>query len=260
MRGKVLFRHGAHGTRFGARAELAKAGLAKLREEVDGTLGRGIEQDDLRRLIFAILMARAQRGRHYLSGQDETLKNMTAQLKAMLRIKGDDDLIRALRNCDQRTFEAIQKAQIELIAEEICERGVFVDTDGYEHRLSVPTIEFVAPLSPAEPYLPAGIEGLRAAIGRAIGASDDNDKQGQFDDKRRGPKCKHYRAELVAECDWIWQKYRPKDSGKAWTWDDEESGFVKFASVVFRAVDGPMNAKQIVKLLTQEGMAKKWAK
>jgi hypothetical protein len=96
-----------------------------------------------------------------------TRKDSLAQLHAMIKINEDSELIEALKNTDIKTFMMISEAQNELIAEKISETGYFIDSDGMQYTLLVPSLEqYTHP--GVEYYLSDGIVGLRNAVSLAL--------------------------------------------------------------------------------------------
>ncbi|WNB74543.1 hypothetical protein [Methylomonas koyamae] len=162
MSGRVFFRRGRkHFSRNGHHFE-SHAGLWRKLEQLTG---KHVPYQEFIFLVYAIAIARADNESH-VNPARSTRKDALAQLKAMLRLKKDDDLLHALRGCDQMTFEAIQQAQIDAISDVLWRNGVFIDSNGDEYK-TPPSIE-IGVIGRVEPYLPMGIVGVRNAISAAL--------------------------------------------------------------------------------------------
>lgn len=278
MAGKVLFRGGGiHFSRRAGRSGLGAVVGKVLFEDVSEMLGLAIEPDDFGHLCWAILLARVaadDRDERKRGQPESTRRDVVATLRAMRRIKRDDDLLHALRCCDSKTFEAIQQAHLDAVCAEINEHGYFVDANGNEHRYHPPEIEigpdyllsgdigkpdclsgmnkavFVdlhlkrrAERKPLPVYLPAGIAGLRTAIEAALLAVEEKAETA-------GNKTKAYQRDLGRACIELWGRYQPEGRGKIWrTNSGNSSPLVEFADVVFNAAGLRIESKSRLVLI-----------
>lgn len=240
MAGKVFFRRGGiHSTRHGGEANITNEQADALRGTLHRTLRRSFNNADFLCLVRSILVARSEAKGH---SDQPTRKDMIAQLRAMNKL-GNEDLIAALRGCDQRTFEAIQQAQIDAISKLLWEEWQFTDAEGVEHR-TPPQIEFIGPAERCTPYLPMGLNGIRTSIASVLSACEVSSDQ-------VGNREKLYQLSLARECVIWWKKYGPPDKQKAWRTlgTGRRSGIVDFAAAVFEAAGMPLADSRLVALL-----------
>ncbi len=181
-----------------------------------------------------------------------TRKDSLAQLRAMIKIKEDSELIEALKNIDIKTFLMISQAQNDLIAEKISETGYFIDSDGMQYTLLVPSLEqYTHP--GVEYYLPDGIVGLRNAVSLAFQhCTTEKEKRG-----RRKIESRRY---LVDEIWRIWKAYQPKASQEIWQRGDGCSLALGFARVVFEQVYVVIDLYSLAELMKECDRYKKRSK
>jgi hypothetical protein len=233
MSGRLLYRDKqGHKSRHSIKGAITKKENIDLHLFLMRSLNKVVETSDAQNLIQIILLAKAA-----MASKKLTRIDMIVQLSAMLRIKGDDELISALRRCDSRTFEAVRKAQSDLISDILECNGSFIDENGDEWIKPI-DIEFVTPPELSEsksktaiaPYLPMGMLGLRDAISRALLFAESAGDP-------RGNKEKPYQKELARHCFILWRKYRPDDMG-IWFDGGKASPIVDFSLEIFARVEG----------------------
>lgn len=277
MAGKSLFKHGRHPSRGAIGVASIKASAAsKLRAEIAGMLAKRITDADFARLLDSALLAKAHSGIvrkgeeggeiwHAASYLDpfedadipasirETVappvgyeavrrKDIAAQLRAMVKIRNDNDLLTALRNCDHWTFEAIQREQISHTAKVISDEGQFTDANGDCNRIPA---EILLGFREDDPlYLPLGITGLRESIANALVETDAKKDHA-------GPPEKPYQLALANECIIFWKKFGPASQRKPWATagTGKQSQIVSFADVVFKAAGMPLSSRRLIALL-----------
>lgn len=242
--GRNLFKRGTHFSRLGGHASFNPEAHKLLRDVVKKHLGGAINRVDYGTLLVAIAEVRIARGDESRGSERATRDDSISQLKAMDRAKCDNTLMQLLRDCAQRTFNAINQAGVELVAEVISERGVFVDTAGNEYTLFVPEMVLYPD---SRMYLPMGIPGLRQAIARALTSVEKT--RGNA-----GRKRKPQQDELAEVCRWLWWKYRPEASQRAWNSPNDErcSGLVEFSQAIFNEANAWVGTQLVVKLLKQK--------
>lgn len=278
MAGKALFKQGRHPSRGSIGAANIEANAAsKLRAEIAGMLTRRITDADFFRLLDSALLAKAHSGvvrsgenggviwhsASYLAPQSEGAgiplpicetvtppigydvvrrKDIEAQLRAMLKIRKDSDLLIALRNCDHWTFEVIQQEQIRLTEKAISDAGQFTDPDG-ETCIIPAEIQFGRrDVDPT--YLPLGITGLRESIANALAETN-----AQKD--HAGPAEKPYQHALANECITFWKKFGEASQRKPWATagTGKQSRIVNFADAVFNAAGMALSSRRLIVLL-----------
>ncbi len=278
MAGKSLFKHGRHLSRDAIGVASIKASAAsKLRAEIAGMLAKRITDADFARLLDSALLTKAHSGivrngeeggeiRHaasyfdpHLGGADipalirETVaqpvgyeavrrKDIAAQLRAMVKIRNDNDLLTALQNCDHWTFEAIQREQIRLTAKVISDEGQFTDANGDRNR--IPAEIQLGCREDDPPYLPLGMTGLRESIANALVETDAKKDHA-------GPPEKPYQHALANECIIFWKKFGEARQRKPWETTDtgRQSQIVSFADVVFKAAGMTLSSRRLIALL-----------
>ncbi len=235
----------------------------ELMHEVAKRLGCAT-QSDFNTVVRALLTSRPFTPNNMAAPEDKegipcgdlagpmTRRDTVAQLKALLRLD-DESIIDALTKCDASTFSRIQEADMALIARVIRMRKSFVDSLGDEY-LFPPQME----ISPNFVYLPTNISGLRVsglrrAIKRALRTVDGNvDKAGK--------KEKGYQTDLAKLCRYLWAKYRPERSQKAWcmpnTGDDADgelrrSELVLFAELMFCRAGMDISSDRLADILNE---------
>jgi hypothetical protein len=255
MAGKVPFRNRErHASRFGHRATFNKDFL----ELLNGIFEKRITQKDWGDLVTAIAIANAENERQ--TKNRATRKDALAQLKAMLRLKSDDDFIYALRGCDRMTYEAVQQAQIDAISEVQCRDGMFLDTGGTEHCIP-PTID----LDRLPLYFPMGVDGARSAVVAALKRIETDEVTLERDSDfalvtlrtRIHPKTgagnieKPYQTLLATKCLMLWRLYGNPSQRKPWCTPDtgKRSDVVGFTGEIFSAAGMDLSDSRLVALL-----------
>ncbi len=224
MPGKILFKEGRHPTRQVSdfKIEYSPSKNLELYKTLCKALGEKLIYSDYLYLLFEIHSAEHEEKKRI--NNNMTRKNSLAQLKALTRIKDDDDLVRSVQNTDINTFLMISEAQTDLITEKLFSTGYFIDSEG-EHCTYTPTLDqYTHP--GIKYYLPDGISGLRDAISLALKICDSN-KEG------RGRKKIKSRCPLAKAVWRIWKKYRPEASQEIWQRDGECSPALFFAQTIF---------------------------
>jgi hypothetical protein len=250
MPGRNLFKKGLHPSRKGIHFAYRSDQGSSLYRTLCLALGARILRTDYQNLLF--IMNHAERKETLRVAMHVTRKDSLAQLHAMIKIKEDSELIEALKNTDIKTFMMISKAQNELIAEKISETGYFIDSDGMQYTLYVPSLEEYTPPG-VKYYLPDGIDGLRNAISLAAQhCKNVKEKRG-----RRRIESRRYLADEIWR---IWKAYQPKASQEIWQRDDNCSLALSFARVVFEKVYGKTNLYSLAELMKECNRYKKRSK
>jgi hypothetical protein len=252
MAGKVFFRDGKrHRSRFGHTTVPNERFL----ESITSILGKKITPEDWNHLARAIAVAKADHDRQ--TRDRTTRKDSFAQLRAMLRLKGDDALLQALRGCDRATFEAVRQAQIDAISNVLWHDGVFIDAEGEKHHIP-PDIE----IEREPPCLPMGINGLRSAIVAALEsikageAREDSEPSLRLVTRRTcfypsgpGNLKRNYQVALAKECATVWRLYGG-DTGRAWcSSSGNQSRIIDFAFAVFREAGMVLSGVRLAAIL-----------
>lgn len=250
MPGRNLFKKGLHPSRQGMHFEYSIDQGPGLYRTLCLALGARILRTDYQNLLF--IMNYAEREETLRVAMHVTRKDSLAQLHAMIKIKEDSELIEALKNTDIKTFMIISQAQTDLIAEKISETGYFIDSDGMQYTLFVPSLEqYTHP--GVEYYLPDGIVGLRNAVSLAL----QHCKTGKEKRGRRKIESRRYLADEIWR---IWKAYQPKASQEIWQRDDDCSLALGFARVVFEKVYGKMDLYSLAELMKECDRYKKRSK
>lgn len=261
MAGRVFFKNGArhfsrHADSFVVPDDLRPT-LARL-------TGKRIPHQELMFLVRAIAIAWAE---NELQKNRATRKDALAQLKAMLRLKNNDDLLHALCGCDRMTYEAVQQAQIDAISDVLWRDGVFVDVGGVEYRVA-PNMELGMEWEGRErvpPYLPMGFAGVRNAVAAALKnieageAREESDPDLYLATLRTGihPRMgagraeKPYQLDLARACWALWERHGPSQGRGAWRTDgtDKRSKLVDLTDAVFKWAGMELKSSRLVALL-----------
>jgi len=266
MAGKVFFRKGRwHMSRFRHTTEFG----AEFLNSLTRILGKEIPFPDWCYLAQSIAMAKSDNDLQ--TKHKATRKDALAQLRAMSRLKSNDDLLWALRGCDRMTFEAIQQAQTDAISDVLWRDGVFVDAHGEDHCIP-PAIEHVGLMERFPPYLPMGFEGVRNAIAASLKTIDEEKRHEASEPSlclvtrrtRFHPKTgagnteKSYQRDLAAECVVFWRSCGKASQRKPWaaSGEDKRSRIVAFAHTVFAAAGMRLSDRRMVSLLKQARKAR----
>lgn len=253
MAGKVYFRQGALHV---SRLDNCFKNDADLRPSLEELIGKSIPYAAFNEILIAVAIARKENA--IQTRERPTRKDAVAQLKAMLRLSGDE-LLHALRGCDRLTFEAIRQAQIDAISEVLCSDGLFIDVRGDEYRMP-PSIYLGLLRDGREvvpPYLPMGVSGVHAAIALALKRIEDGDTiedgRTRFHPKTGpGNAKKDYQLDLARACLDLWKSCDPRCGQRAWrtTGTGKRSKLVSLSAEVFRAAGLPvLSASRLVALL-----------
>ena len=192
-------------------------------EKVCDALSCRLSICDFQRLMLAINIAE----REEATADRVTRKDVLAQLRAMAKIKQDDQLVGAVTNTDMITFQLISQAQTELISDVISSEGCFVDSSGGEYRFCPPSMDQYNLMS--DIYLPDGVKGLRESVDRAL--RDCESRKGTA-----GPRKIESRRALAREVKTLWKHHQPGCSQKVWQRDGDCSPLLNFARLVFEQV------------------------
>lgn len=205
-------------------------------------------------LFYAIGVAMSEEARH---GEGHVSRKMSvASLKAMATMS-DEDLGRALTNCDIVTYGRILDAHFLLVIEEIpmCEVG-----SGWESTsLELP------PSDDGPLCLVNGFRGLRQAISLAIkGAMEKvpvDQRAGGIErvlaaseaSRRRtvGPKRKPHQIELAKVCAQVWQANNPESRPSVYKAENAKHlpPLIKFTGGIFKLAKMRKSPSRIVDLL-----------